>query len=216
MTTKTCYYEVLGVERKATDDEIKKAYKKKAIQCHPDKNHDDPNATAKFQELNEAYQVLSDANERAWYDDHRTQILSGKEMGEDADQDNFQFNIWEFFSTSCYKGFNDSSDGFYMVYGKVFTDILEEEEEARLNDDQKEQNLTSYLESPQFGKSDTEDKEVEAFYEYWDNFITSKNFSWADEYKISKDYERRVNRMIDQDNKKARLKEKKKYMDTIR
>ena len=213
---KTCYYELIGVERRATEDEIKKAFKKLAMKLHPDKNHDDPDATKKFQELNEAYQVLIDPNERAWYDSHRTQILSGKQMGEDSEGEDFDFNIWQFFSQSCYKGFGDGPGGYFGVYGSVFNDILKEEEQARLDNINKEENLPSFKKAPSFGDSLSSDAEVLRFYEYWDNFITAKSFSWADEYKISKDYERRVNRMIEQDNKKARVVQKKKYMDTIR
>ena len=61
-------YEVLGVAKTATQDEIKTAYKKLASRLHPDKNPDDPTATAKFQELSTAYDTLSDANKRQMYD----------------------------------------------------------------------------------------------------------------------------------------------------
>ena len=74
---KRCYYKILNVEEKATDNEIKKAFRKLAIKLHPDKNTDDPMAKEKFQELNEAYEVLKDPNERAWYDSHKDQILTG-------------------------------------------------------------------------------------------------------------------------------------------
>ena len=68
MAEKRDYYEVLGVDRNATLDEIKKAYRKKAIQYHPDKNPGDKTAEEKFKEAAEAYSVLSDADKRAKYD----------------------------------------------------------------------------------------------------------------------------------------------------
>ena len=63
MATKRDYYEVLGVDRKASDDDIKRAFKRLAIKYHPDRNKD-PDAGEKFQEINEAYQVLSDPAKR--------------------------------------------------------------------------------------------------------------------------------------------------------
>ena len=62
------YYEVLGLQKGASDDEIKKAYRKMAKKYHPDLNPDDPEAEAKFKEVNEANQVLSDPDKRAKYD----------------------------------------------------------------------------------------------------------------------------------------------------
>lgn len=62
------YYEVLGLNKQATDDEIKKAYRKLAKQHHPDLHPDDKEAEAKFKELNEAYGVLSDPQKKAQYD----------------------------------------------------------------------------------------------------------------------------------------------------
>ncbi len=66
--TKRDYYEVLGVSKTATLDEIKKAYRRLAIKFHPDKNPDDPAAEERFKEASEAYAVLSDADKRAAYD----------------------------------------------------------------------------------------------------------------------------------------------------
>ncbi len=68
MAEKRDYYEVLGVSKNATADEIKKAYRKKAIQYHPDRNPGDKDAEEKFKEAAEAYGVLSDADKRARYD----------------------------------------------------------------------------------------------------------------------------------------------------
>ncbi len=62
------YYDILGVNRTASEDEIKKAYRKKAKQYHPDTNPDNPSAESKFKEANEAYEVLKDSEKRSMYD----------------------------------------------------------------------------------------------------------------------------------------------------
>src|SRR5256714_8630395 len=67
-TEKRDYYEVLGIARNATGEEVKRAYRKLAVKVHPDKNPDDPRAEEKFKELGEAYDVLMDADKRAAYD----------------------------------------------------------------------------------------------------------------------------------------------------
>ena len=67
-TKKRDYYEVLGVGRGTSEEEIKRAYRKLAVKFHPDKNPEDPHAEEKFKELGEAYDVLMDADKRAAYD----------------------------------------------------------------------------------------------------------------------------------------------------
>src|SRR3954463_10355142 len=67
-TTKRDYYEVLSVSRTATEEEIKRSYRKLAVKFHPDKNPDDPHAEEQFKELGEAYDVLMDGDKRAAYD----------------------------------------------------------------------------------------------------------------------------------------------------
>ena len=66
--SKRDYYEVLGVDRSADEKTLKSAFRKKAMQFHPDRNPDDPEAEAKFKEVNEAYGILSDGDKRAAYD----------------------------------------------------------------------------------------------------------------------------------------------------
>ena len=68
MAEKRDYYEVLGINRNASADEIKSAFRKLSKKYHPDLNPDDPTAEEKFKEINEAYQVLSDAEKKQRYD----------------------------------------------------------------------------------------------------------------------------------------------------
>ena len=71
MADKRDYYEVLGVQKGASEDEIKKSYRRLARKYHPDLNKDNPEAADKFKEVNEAYEVLSDKDKRAKYDQFR-------------------------------------------------------------------------------------------------------------------------------------------------
>jgi len=71
MAAKSDYYDILGVTKSASADEIKKAYRKQALEWHPDRHKDDKEAAEKrFKEINEAYQVLSDSNKKAAYDQY--------------------------------------------------------------------------------------------------------------------------------------------------
>ena len=79
--TKRDYYEVLGVSRSASPEEIKKAYRKLAIKFHPDKNPNDPSAEEKFKEAAEAYEVLSNDEKRKRYDQFGHQGVNGGGYG---------------------------------------------------------------------------------------------------------------------------------------
>lgn len=75
------FYEVLGLQKGASDDEIKKAFRKLAIKYHPDKNQGNKEAEEKFKEINEAYQVLSDPQKKAQYDQFGTADFNGAGAG---------------------------------------------------------------------------------------------------------------------------------------
>jgi DnaJ-class molecular chaperone len=75
MVVDTHLYDILGVDPSIDDRSLKKAYAKKALECHPDKHPDDPQATEKFQQLNEAWEILKDPERRRIYDEHGVEGL---------------------------------------------------------------------------------------------------------------------------------------------
>jgi molecular chaperone DnaJ len=98
MAQKRDYYEVLGVDRKAAADEIKKAYRKLAIKFHPDKNPDDPTAEDKFKEAAEAYSILSDETKRKRYDQFGHAGMGGGSAGAGAGGFGGGFTMEDIFS----------------------------------------------------------------------------------------------------------------------
>lgn len=107
MAQKRDYYEVLGVDRNATEEEIKKAYRKLARKYHPDMNPGDPSCEAKFKEVNEAYQVLSDPERRARYD----------KFGHAAEEGPFAQGQPDFGGFGGFGPFGDLGDIFDMFFG---------------------------------------------------------------------------------------------------
>lgn len=85
--SKRDYYDVLGVSRDADAKQLKSAFRKKAMECHPDRHPDDPEAEARFKELNEAYGILSDEQKRAAYDRMGHAAFEGGGMGGGGFQD---------------------------------------------------------------------------------------------------------------------------------
>ena len=106
MATKRDYYEVLGVEKTASEAEIKKAYRKLAIQYHPDKNPGDKEAEEKFKEAAEAYSVLSDKDKRARYDQFGHAGMSGAAGGAGGFSDFGDFDLNDIFSSVFGHGFS--------------------------------------------------------------------------------------------------------------
>lgn len=113
------YYKVLGVERNATQDDIKKAYRKMARKYHPDLNKDDPNAKDKFQEINEANEVLSDPEKRKKYDEygehwkHADEFKAEREAYQRAQERDGQSAYWYSVNGDDFMGgFGGNAHGF--------------------------------------------------------------------------------------------------------
>lgn len=102
------YYEVLGVDKNASEEDIKRAFKKSALKYHPDRNPDNKEAEEKFKEINEAYQVLSDSEKRQRYDQFGTADFNGQGFG--GGFDGFDFG-----------GFGGFGDIFSDIFGGGFS-----------------------------------------------------------------------------------------------
>lgn len=109
MSQKRDYYDILGVSKTATPEEIKKSYRKLAVQFHPDKNPGDHTAEEKFKELGEAYEALSDPDKRAAYDRYGHAAFSGPGGGGGGGG-----------------GFHDPMDVFSQIFGNAFGGGFEE------------------------------------------------------------------------------------------
>ena len=130
-----CHYDILGVNRDANESELKRAYRKMALEWHPDKNsHRPEEAETRFKEVRGAYETLSDPNERAWYDSHREAILkAGKHAagGEDMRPED-EINLMPYFTANAFRGFGDDPGGFYDTYSTLFTALDKQEQAASL------------------------------------------------------------------------------------
>ena len=96
------YYEVLGCGKDAGEPELKKAYRRLAMKFHPDRNQDNPDAESQFKEAKEAYEVLSDPNKRAAYDQFGHAGVEANQAG----------------------GFGAGGEAFSDIFGDVFGDIF--------------------------------------------------------------------------------------------
>ncbi|KAG5834603.1 hypothetical protein ANANG_G00263210 [Anguilla anguilla] len=204
-----CHYEILGVKRDATDDDLKKAYRKLALKWHPDKNLENAEEAAEqFKLIQAAYDVLSDPQERAWYDNHREALLKGGVSGEYEDD---SIDLLQYFTVTCYSGFGDDEKGFYTVYRNLFESIVKEEMEHSKEEDEEEGQF------PTFGDSQSDyDTVVHLFYGYWQSFCTRKNFAWKEEYDTRQASNRWEKRAMEKENKRTREKARKERGELVR
>ncbi len=113
------YYKILGVERKASEDEIRKAYRKLAKQHHPDYNPNNKQAEERFKEINEAYEVLSDAKKRSDYDRLGSEYSNWQRRGNPGD---FNWDQYGGFPGGARVDYNDLNE---MFGGGGFSDFFQ-------------------------------------------------------------------------------------------
>ncbi|CAN0191536.1 unnamed protein product [Scytosiphon promiscuus] len=223
-----CLYVALDIPRNASASDIKKAYRKQALVWHPDKNVGNENeAQVRFQELQHAYAVLSDAHERKWYDDHRDEILNPGRYGGDGDSDDEgaggrTVNVTPFFSGTAFSGFEDDEGGFYQTYSRAFQQVWESEREwGEVSSSASSSSGGGRLrwgqgEPPSMGGSKDTFETADAFYGSWSTFVSGLSFGWVDEYNINEAENRRVRRLMEKENSKKRGNARRQYQDDVR
>lgn len=229
VSAKTSYYVLLDIERSSSEDEIKKAYRRKALELHPDRNRGNvEEATRLFAEVQTAYEVLSDPHERAWYDSHESAILRGDDIaagqtgqGGDGEQNaapyGVQFTCDDDIARLLRKfsgnvKYTNEATGFYGYLRDTFALLAAEENDA-VNHSQQAVDLPDY---PDFGYKDTEPDNVKQFYAAWSAFATRKSFAWRDMYRLSEAPDRRYRRVMEQENKKLRERGIRDFNDAVR
>eukprot|EP01138_Halocafeteria_seosinensis_P006849 gb/GECG01007003.1/.p1 GENE.gb/GECG01007003.1/~~gb/GECG01007003.1/.p1 ORF type:complete len:292 (+),score=63.92 gb/GECG01007003.1/:1-876(+) len=209
-----CYYDILEVSREAEEDEIRRQYRKLILQWHPDKNAGQEElATQRFREVKEAYEVLSDPQERAWYDANRSKILhqsrGGASGGEEDDGTVSPLvDLWRYFNSTCFEGFGDDEEGFYTVYRKLFEQIDREEKRYSTKRDK--------TAAPSFGTSTSPWSEVDRFYSYWAAYSSDMSFSWSNLYDTDDAPTRQIRRAMEATNKKFRSAARKERSEQVR
>lgn len=215
---KTSYYELLSVHRQATEEEIKKAYRRKALELHPDRNFGNEEAATKtFAEIQAAYEVLSDPQERSWYDSHESAILRGEDASDTVPTyenvrvttaDDLVRLVRKFNSNV---EFSDGPSGFFGFLRETFDQLAKEEVIAADWD-----NLEP-SEFPTFGhRDDTYDDVVKSFYAAWSSFVTVKTFAWKDLYRLSEAPDRWTRRRMEQENNRSRQEGKREFNEAVR
>ena len=197
---------------------IRKAYRKKALELHPDRNYGNIEATTKkFADVQSAYEVLSDPQERAWYDSHRNAILRDEDhVASEHCEHNTRIttagDIMRMFANIRGKlDFTDSDTGFYTVIRRTFDTLAREEGLACKWDG------LDPITYPTFGYADdAQDDVVRPFYAAYAGFTTRKSFSWEEIYRYSEAPDRRIRRMMEKENKRLREEGVREFNDAVR
>jgi DnaJ family protein A protein 5 len=180
-------------------------------------------ASERFKEIQNAYEILSDAHERSWYDSHREAILRSGERHQAGDTGGGfaggqrpadDVDLYTYFTSACYSGFGDGPRGFYAVYDELFERLGRQEADARAaRAERRDSSPPPPL--PRFGGATAPWPAVAAFYAEWGSFASAKEFAWADQYNPAAAPNRRVRRAMEQENEKARRAARREYNDGV-
>lgn len=223
---KECHYDVLGLGKNATGEDIRRAWKKKALELHPDKHLDQQEEyRVKFQRAHQAYIVLSNPRERGHYDSNRDAILGQDEKEEIARWAASCVTVEQirrYTSEFCYSGCDSRRRGFYTVYGKLF-ERIEMEEICAVRMDSETTFSDKYgsgyvFQRKTFGNENTAYTPlIEEFYAKFLNFSSVKSFQWYDKrYRGEGQFSRFERRYVLNEASKARNKHRSEYSDAVR
>jgi DnaJ family protein A protein 5 len=178
-------------------------------------------ATNQFKLVQSAWEVLSNEQERSWYDSHREQILRGGKGGAgggdaSAPVDDDGVDISPLFNPACFDGFSDEPGSFFQVYAVAFDAIFECERSACENGDVDESSSSRVIDAPCFGDSKASWSQVKQFYAHWTNFISVRSFSWVDKWNLTEGPNRLYRRAMAKENQKERDIARKEYVTEIR
>ena len=199
------HYDELKISHDATTEEIRTAYRRAALIHHPDKNQDDPNADTRFQRIQQAYTVLSDEHERAWYDSQRQRsTLSSSRIDIDS-----------LTKESAYSGFGEGSTSFWNVYSECFNALAKVEEDA-MDSRARRKKKHGDIGPPPFGGKDSGWTVVKQFYGWWDTFGSARTFEEEDKWNLGDARSRWERRAMEKENNRERVRRKKEYNAEVR
>lgn len=166
--------------------------------------------------MQSAYEVLSDPQERAWYDSHRDAILfgatktGGGEFYHNSKVTTADDVLAYFGKFNSRIQFTDSPTGFFGGLKELFDQVAREEAFASNLEGQQP------LDYPSFGSKDDDHTTAREFYSAWSGFATKKSFSWKDVYRYSDARDRRVRRLMEKENKRLRDEAVREFNDAVR
>ena len=212
MASFTCYYEVLGVEQDASAGVLKKNYHALALKYHPDKNAGDEKATDMFKQVQEAYEVLSDPQERAYYDANREDVLLSEEGEEEPaiNEAEPELDLYKWARREAFVDYSGTAaDGFFSVYAGIFKGLDDQEKTAKDGD----------LRRPGFGGAGSTKDAVTEFYQFWLGFSTCRSdraFAKHDKWDLETAPSPLMRRLMQQKNKGIRERARKMFNDKVR